>query len=1032
MAHDAMARAFGPIDAVPPPPPHSFSRYRTLRGKSVSSPRDFDIFRDDGRSARNHYSSAGPTQSSSGSPPSRSKSVSSFRHVLRQHGGSVATPPVPPVPPLPRRTEVLCPKPINVAAQSKLKILENLKSPSFHPEHPPWKSLSGISRSVSRADAPKCRGAKNRAAGPGPGPGPGRPGPGSGAGSGAAPAAAAAAAAAAAGPSMTYKPHRGQGQGSHRSPIQQQDVLLDSPDSSQKIGAEKKVHAKGESGLNPEPEPEPEPASRPEPEPEPEPELAREPRVIISKQQSHSIQQQSPGISKCAGEQFAAEVARLEAETDRILAEQKKLDLARLQAQLVTPPKPKRQILEKLSFFSRGKRLTGTSSQPSTPSTVVSAIFSPTLSHYSRDSSLEEPLTPSNPSAKMAFIEPGGKGIVPQMDAPISAINGGERRVIVRCFSSTINLPVTADTSPMDILTAAADTTRHHLTPATCVIVECYFVLGLERRLRRYERIRDVMNSWDRDQQNSLLVMSCDTTQSDHDLEIESVPRTEEPPSGFCVQMYHSSKPGKWNKRWVTLLDNGQMYAAKSANAQPSDKESSVLCHLTDFDIYAPKESEMRRNLRPPKRFCYAIKSQQKTVVFPNGENFVHFFSTEDAQQAAFFYEKVHGWRSWYMVNRMIVLDKKEKSPQQVLDAAGNKHNSPSPKNSTARNGHGAGTKVSDRAAEAADEPLMDVNGFRMSKIIIEKTATQKLLPIRSKGSVRVKHAAAAPEIPKTVSEEEPEFSVGGLLGDTYEKRKQTEATLSTTGAKLCSSSRLVDGPFTETPSLLNGGITQSSLDSSGTSKKKHAEHAEHAEQEEKKDGPKSWFPSAAEHSARIRYMQQQQRRPMTADTPTSSSSTTTTAAAIASGVPRRDRHPTPLLNFTKDFPEPPRFHNPGVRQAPGQPLINLAMGGATRDSRDAAVRRNSGRHGLSPSNSGGGLAGAASPPPTQYPPPPPGKGPQRQRSKSSASQRRNFPFDAHKHHPVPPMPMRRPHLAEAPSRPPSRSPPEPLVNRAR
>lgn len=128
---------------------------------------------------------------------------------------------------------------------------------------------------------------------------------------------------------------------------------------------------------------------------------------------------------------WAEEVARLEAETDRILAEQKKLDLARLQAQLAAakspPPKPKRLILGKLTFLSRsGKRsspspTSASGSVPGSPSTVAPTLFSFDLS--SRDST---PVSSPSPQS-MNFIEVGGKGIVPQMDAPTSASNGGER-----------------------------------------------------------------------------------------------------------------------------------------------------------------------------------------------------------------------------------------------------------------------------------------------------------------------------------------------------------------------------------------------------------------------------------------------------------------------------------------------------------------------------------------------------------------------------------------------------------------------------
>ena len=124
----------------------------------------------------------------------------------------------------------------------------------------------------------------------------------------------------------------------------------------------------------------------------------------------------------------AAEVARLEAETDRILAEQKKLDLARLQAQLAATassqpePKPKksklrppRLILDKLSFFTRRNK-PNAQGQPSTPKSAPADVNtnwtpspSPTVVDENRLSQI------------MNLREHGG------VDAPASASNGGER-----------------------------------------------------------------------------------------------------------------------------------------------------------------------------------------------------------------------------------------------------------------------------------------------------------------------------------------------------------------------------------------------------------------------------------------------------------------------------------------------------------------------------------------------------------------------------------------------------------------------------
>jgi len=136
-------------------------------------------------------------------------------------------------------------------------------------------------------------------------------------------------------------------------------------------------------------------------------------------------------LRRDAEEPWADEVARLDAETDRILAEQKKRDLARLQLQLAAQQqrhhhhnhhrhhpsssaaallsKTKSPVLEKFSFLSRGRR-----SNAATPSPSSSASASV---DFSRANSLEPTLRHAR-----AFVEPPSPRFEPPpMDAPGSS-----------------------------------------------------------------------------------------------------------------------------------------------------------------------------------------------------------------------------------------------------------------------------------------------------------------------------------------------------------------------------------------------------------------------------------------------------------------------------------------------------------------------------------------------------------------------------------------------------------------------------------
>jgi hypothetical protein len=127
-------------------------------------------------------------------------------------------------------------------------------------------------------------------------------------------------------------------------------------------------------------------------------------------------------------------------------------------------------------------------------------------------------------------------------------------------------------------------------------------------------------------------------------LDIETVPSQQ--PRDVTFYLYHSQRPGKWDKRYVTLHSDGQVVVSKK-----SGQELTNICHLSDFDIYSPTRRQLSKKIRPPKKICFAVKSQQKSSMFLSTENFAHFFSTNDEDLAQNWYDAVHKWRSWYLVH---------------------------------------------------------------------------------------------------------------------------------------------------------------------------------------------------------------------------------------------------------------------------------------------------------------------------------------------------------------------------------------------
>lgn len=255
------------------------------------------------------------------------------------------------------------------------------------------------------------------------------------------------------------------------------------------------------------------------------------------------------------------------------------------------------------------------------------------------------PIEPQAP----AIPNPGGPEEpikAPRFDAPISAVNAGSRMVRVKHEEKEVSVPITPSTTPVDIIRSTARQLAAPIDERSTVLLESFKQVGLERPLRKYEHIRDVLNSWDYDAQNTLVIVASPTGGKDDDLDVKNVSKSQ--PVDTSVYMYYSQKPGRWDKRWITLRSDGQVLVSKRNGG-----ETANICHLSDFDIYIPTPRYASKKIKPPKKVCFAVKSQQKSSMFMSTANFVHFFSTSDRQLATSWYKAVQEWRSWYLVNVM-------------------------------------------------------------------------------------------------------------------------------------------------------------------------------------------------------------------------------------------------------------------------------------------------------------------------------------------------------------------------------------------
>ncbi|KAK8058276.1 hypothetical protein PG994_008724 [Apiospora phragmitis] len=533
---------------------------------------------------------------------------------------------------------------------------------------------------------------------------------------------------------------------------------------------------------------------------------------------------------------YAREMAHNDALTDHLIAEQKKKDLERLRIQLANSQesgrrssKPRSPVLEKFVALTKGRR-----SKDSSKDSMSPALSPASSSTGSMDNNYAFTELPKPPQG----IVPGGRGIVPQMDAPISAVNAGDRIVSVRYRQHTFPFSVTPESTPADIIRLAMKAYDHGQVAEQMVVLESYGPLGLERKIRRFEHVRDVMNSWDNDTHNHLIVAESDSPNDAQDLELASVPDTADPPQGDRFYMQHSNRPGKWNKRWITLLDNGQMMSSKKPETSGVDKDTIRLCNLSDYDMYKPTQAQARRQLKPPKKYCFAVKSQHKSSMFMNTDNYVQYFCTEDAELAARFSRKVFGWRSWYLVDRrpaakQVTNPKIDEKPPQLPSV-------PKPISKVANTVAPSSARPSESSSEkqyrlGEFEPLLDMGRFdkRLSQFGKDLILPAPVPPTTPKKSVPKKQEPQPQKPDGTLINDlapasDAAFTGAGLLGSGYEDRKAAAITAEQAKEPAKDSA---PGAFTEGPSLLN----------------------KRPETPESPPESPSWFPSAVEHTAKYR-----------------------------------------------------------------------------------------------------------------------------------------------------------------------------------
>lgn len=424
------------------------------------------------------------------------------------------------------------------------------------------------------------------------------------------------------------------------------------------------------------------------------------------------------------------------------------------------------------------------------------------------------------------------------------------------------------------------------------------------------------MNSWDRDTQNALIIQASDSPSHDFDIEAASVPR--EQPNDVTVYMYHSQRPGKWNKRYITLDSTGQVFVSKKKYSKVTDKDIITLCHLTDFDVYTPTTDEIRINLRPPKKYCYAVKSQQKTNMFLDTTKFVHFFSTDNYDLANTWYDACQQWRSWYLVNIKGEGQKKLTARTKMVKVPGVRTRS----GNAVIPGHKLKISVDeDPYTIGSFQPFMDLDRFGSTDADPNDETDDerpRQIPFRLRNSMaqpeppmrRERHPPPVSyRVPPSADNDSSTFAATGLLGRTYSQRQRAQKEREI--AHEASS-----GPFVSGPSLLNSSETI-------TTRPKTSAIPNPASNSNDTTNNLSLFPPPS--------LSQPQTQATHKRTPSSATRRPQTSAGPQRTPTQRRQETKPLIDLTPKFVEAPQWSKEGkghgVMAPNGVPLVEVAGG---------------------------------------------------------------------------------------------------------
>ncbi|BGO92985.1 hypothetical protein JCM10020v2_004662 [Rhodotorula toruloides] len=241
-------------------------------------------------------------------------------------------------------------------------------------------------------------------------------------------------------------------------------------------------------------------------------------------------------------------------------------------------------------------------------------------------------LSPVHSGSSVATLQSAGHdSLLPQTDASmtVSSAPPVEHRIYLDAsFAKYLKVAISDKTLAGEVVSlgkakgALSKTTATDASEGGWALWESWRSTGLERPIREYELVSDVLKSWDQES-NALLFRR--TTM----WPVLSAHARIHPPVPKSGQIQLEVKKGKWSKRTLELKD-GTITYSKSEKG----KDSTILCQLASFNVFLVS-SQAAERLKAPKPYVFALKSRLTRAHFEEASEWCHFLSTKTPEEAA-------------------------------------------------------------------------------------------------------------------------------------------------------------------------------------------------------------------------------------------------------------------------------------------------------------------------------------------------------------------------------------------------------------